>query len=309
MRSRHTLPNFHIAVVGAGAIGLYYGGKLASFGRDVHFLLRRDYETVRKKGLRLRGKTENIHVPKVNAYRATEDIGTCDLVIVAVKTTSNHQLPPLLAPLLGEKTMLLTLQNGLGNEEYLAAQFGTERVLGGLCFICVNRTQPGVVERHDSARLTIGEFRRHPQPRTHDIAWEFKRCGVVCSVVADLARERWRKLIWTIPFNGLSVVAGGLDTAQILADEGLRRRALELMDETIAIANGCGHHLPTAVALEQMSQTKRMGEFKTSTLVDHLAGRPLEVEPIWGEALRRGQAAGVQAPHLEQLYQELRALG
>jgi len=101
MRSRQTLPNFHIAVVGAGAIGLYYGGKLASFGRDVHFLLRRDYETVRKKGLRLRGKTENIHVPKVNAYRSTEDIGTCDLVIVAMKTTSNHQLPPLPAPLLG----------------------------------------------------------------------------------------------------------------------------------------------------------------------------------------------------------------
>lgn len=308
MRFRHLLPNLRIAVVGAGAIGLFYGGKLAHFGRDLHFLLRSDYETVRRKGLRLRSRTENIHVPKVNAYRSTEDIGVCDLVIVAVKTTSNHELPPLLAPLLGEKTMLLTLQNGLGNEEYLAAQFGAERVLGGLCFICLNRPQPGVVERHDCARLTIGEFGRYPQPRTHDIAWEFKRCGVVCRVVGDLAHERWRKLVWNIPFNGLSVVAGGLDTGQILADEALRRRALELMEETIAIANACGYHLPTALALEQMRQTKLMGEFKTSTLVDRFAGRPLEIEPIWGEPLRRGQAAGVKAPRLEQLYEELQAL-
>lgn len=304
MRSRHQLPNLRIAVVGAGAIGLYYGGKLAHFGRDVHFLLRSDYETVRKKGLRLRGRNENIHVAKLNTARSTADIGPCDLVMVAVKTTANHELPPLLAPLLGAKTMLLTLQNGLGNEEFLAEHFGAERILGGLCFICLERTQPGVVERLDSGRLTIGEFRGYPQPRTHDIAWEFKRCGVVCSVVADLARERWRKLVWNIPFNGLSVVAG-VATARILADDNLRLLALELMDETIAIAKACGHDLPTAVALEHMKQTRLIGDFKTSTLVDYLAGRPLEIDAIWGEPLRRAHSLGVAAPRLEELYGQL----
>ena len=144
---RHLLPNFRIAVVGAGAIGLYYGGKLAHFGRDVHFLVRTDYETVRKRGLRIRSKSENIHIAKVHASRSTQEIGQCDLVIVAVKTTSNEDLPPLVAPLLGEKTMILTLQNGLGNEEFLARHFGAERILGGVCFICLNRTAPGVVER------------------------------------------------------------------------------------------------------------------------------------------------------------------
>lgn len=302
---KHKLPNFRIAVVGAGAIGLYYGGKLAHFGRDVHFLLRNDYAAVRKKGLRLRSKTENIHVPKVNTYRSTPEIGPCDLVVVAVKTTSNHELPALLGPLLGEKTMLLTLQNGLGNEEFLAAHFGAERILGGICFICLNRTQPGLVERLDSGRLTIGEFRGHPRPRTHDIAWEFKRCGVVCGVVADLALERWRKLVWNIPFNGLSVVAGRLDTAKILADESLRLLALELMDETIAIANACGYRLPTALALEQMKATKLMGEFKTSTLVDYLAGRPLEIEPIWGEPLHRALSLGLAVPRLQELQRQL----
>lgn len=308
MRSRHTLPNFRIAVVGAGAIGLYYGGKLAHFGRDIHFLLRSDYAVVRKRGLRLRSKTENIQVAKVNAYRTTEEIGPCDLVLVAVKTTSNPDLPPLIAPLLGEKTMILTLQNGLGNEEFLSAHFGAERILGGICFVCLNRTQPGVVERFDSGRLTIGEYRGHPQPRTHDIAWEFKRCGVVSGVVADLALERWRKLVWNIPFNGLAVVAGGIETSKILADDTLRQEALELMDETIAIANACGHHLPTAVALEQMKRTRPMGDFQPSTLLDFLAGRPLEIEPIWGEPLRRAESLGLAVPRLEMLYRRLVSL-
>ncbi|MEO5754766.1 MAG: 2-dehydropantoate 2-reductase [Chthoniobacterales bacterium] len=305
MRSRHLLPNFRIAVVGAGAIGLYYGGKLANYGRDVHFLLRRDYETVRKRGLRIRSKSENIHVAKVNAYRSTAEIGACDLVVVAVKTTSNPQLPPLIAPLLGEKTMILTLQNGLGNEAFLAGHFGAERILGGLCFICLNRTQPGLVERFDTGRLSIGEFSGHPRPRLHDITWEFKRCGVVCSVVDNLALERWRKLVWNVPFNGLAVAAGGVATDEILADDRLRLRALELMDEIIAIAKACGQELPTAVALDYMKTTKRMGAYRTSTLIDYQAGQALELEAIWGEPLRRAQAAGVLAPRLEQLYHEL----
>ena len=308
MRSRHSLPNFRIAIVGGGAIGLYHGGKLAQFGRDAHFLLRSDYETVRKRGLRLQSKNENVHVAKLTVYRSTQEIGPCDLVIVAVKTTSNAELPSLLAPLLGEKTMILTLQNGLGNEEFLAEQFGAERILGGICFICLNRTKPGVVERHDAGRLAIGEYLGYLQPRTHDIAWEFKRCGVVCSVVANLARERWRKLVWNIPFNGLSVVAGGIDTAKILADENLRLFSLELMDETIAIANACGHNLPTALALEEMKRTQLMGDFIPSTLVDYLAGRPLEIEPIWGEPLRRAKPLGVAAPRLEKLYCDLISL-
>lgn len=301
------MPNFRIAIVGAGAIGLYYGGKLAHFGRDVHFLLRHDYEVVRKRGLRLRSKTENIHVAKVNAARSSSEIGPCDLVIVAVKTTSNHDLPLLVAPLLGEKTLILTLQNGLGNEEFLARHFGAERILGGLCFICLNRVEPGVVERSDSGRLVLGEFRGYPRPLLHDIAWEFKRAGVVCRVVADLALERWRKLVWNIPFNGLAVTAG-LDTAAILADQRLRARALALMDETIAIANACGHRLPTAVALELMKNTEQMGNYKPSTLIDCRAGRPLEIDAIWGAPLRSAQAAKVETPHLEGLYRELVAL-
>ena len=308
MRVRHVLPKFRIAVVGAGAIGLYYGGKLAHFGREVHFLVRSEAEVLRKRGLRIRSKTEEIQVAKVLLHRRTREIGPCDLVLVAVKTISNPDLPDLLSPLVGEKTALLTLQNGLGNEEFLAEHFGAERVLGGLCYISLNRTAPGVVERFDAgSRLTIGEYLGFPQPRTHEIAWEFKRCGVVCTVTANLLFERWRKLVWNIAFNGVSVVTG-LDTAAILANERLRLLTLELMEETIAIANACGAKIPTVLALEMVRRTTAMAPYKTSTLVDYEAGRPLEIEAIWGEPLRRGEEAGVAAPRLRMLVRLLRAL-
>jgi len=307
MRGRNLLPNLRIAIVGSGAIGCYYGGKLASFGRDVYFLMRGDASAVRKSGLRIRGKTENIHVAKVNVHPTTTDIGPCDLVIIAVKTTANPDLLAFLPPLLHERTMLLTLQNGLGNEEFLAAHFGAKRVLGGLCFICLNRTAPGLVENYDCGRVMIGEFDRYPQPRTHEISWEFKRCGVVSSMVESLALERWRKLVWNIPFNGLSVAAGGVDTAEILTNDHLRLTTLALMDEVIAGAIKCGIPLRTAEALEQMKRTETLA-YKPSTLIDFENGKPLELEAIWGEPLRRATAAGARMPHLEELYSSLQAL-
>jgi len=139
--------NLRIAVVGSGAIGLYYGGKLAQAGLDVHFLVRGDLTEIRQNGLTVRGQDENFRVAKINCYNSTEEMGPCDLVMIAVKTTSNEEIIDLIPPLLREGTMLLTLQNGLGNEEFLAEHFGAERVLGGLCFICLSRVSRAVVER------------------------------------------------------------------------------------------------------------------------------------------------------------------
>jgi 2-dehydropantoate 2-reductase len=300
--------SFRIGIVGAGVIGCYYGAKLAYFGRDVHFLMRGDVAEIRRFGLRIRGKGENLRVAKVNHYSSTEEIGPCDLVLVAVKATSNGDLLKLIPPLLHGTTMLLTLQNGLGNEEFLAENFGAERVLGGLCFVCLNRVSRGVIEQYDHGRVAIGEHDRCPQPRTHDVAWEFKRCGVVCGVVENVALERWRKLVWNIPFNGLSIAAGGIDTAAILSDDHLRSECLALMDEVIVAANKCGFPLPAAAVLEQVKRTESMGAYKPSTLIDFQVGRPLEVEAIWGEPLRRAAAAGAFTPRLQELYEKLKTI-
>lgn len=308
MRTPSNLPGFRIAVVGAGAIGCYYGAKLAYSGRDVHFLMRGDTTEIRRFGIRIRGKGENLHVAKVHHYASTEEIGPCDLVLVAIKATANGALLRLIPPLLHEKTMLLTLQNGFGNEEFLAENFGTARVLGGLCFVCLIRTSPGVIEHYDQGHVVMGEYNRRPEPRTHDVAGEFKRCGLVCDVVENLALERWRKLVWNIPFNGLSIAAGGLDTAAILSDDHLRSECLALMDEVITAANRCGFLLPAAAALEQVKRTEAMGAYKPSTLIDFEAGRPLEIEAIWGEPLRRARSAGAFTPRLQALYEKLKTI-
>lgn len=297
-----------IVVVGSGAIGTYYGAHLAHGGADVQFLMRGELSEVQHNGLYVRGRVESFRVANVTCYNSTKEIGPCDLVIVAVKATSNGDLLNLIPPLLHEQTALLTLQNGLGNEEFLAEHFGAERVLGGLCFICVNRISPTEVKAYDPGTLVIGEYIRSASRRTHAIASQFAACGIDCSVTDDLALERWRKLVWNIPFNALSVLAGGISTAEILADDGLRRATLALMDEVIDAANACGHALDKAVAQKQIKRTEKLDAFKPSTLSDWEKGKPLEIEAIWGEPLRRATAAGANVPQLEIIYALLKSL-
>jgi 2-dehydropantoate 2-reductase len=300
--------SLRIAVVGSGAIGTYYGAHLAHGGADVHFLMRGDLGEVRRNGLYIHGKGENFRIANVNCYNSTKEIGPCDLVIIAVKATSNEDLVDLIPPLLHEQTALLTLQNGLGNEEFLAEQFGAERVLGGLCFICVSRISRTEVEAYDSGTLAIGEYARNANKRTHAIASQFAACGINCSVTDDLALERWRKLVWNIPFNALAILAGGISTAEILADERLRRATRALMGEVIAAANKCRHAIDKAVAEELIKRTDTLGAFKPSTLSDWEKGKPLEIEAIWGEPLRRAAAAGANVPQLKIIYALLKSL-
>ncbi len=297
-----------IGIIGSGAIGTYYGAKLAHSGSDVHFLMRGELGDVRRDGIFVRGEGENFRVATINCYNSTEEIGTCDLVIIAVKATSNADIADLVPPLLHQRTMLLTLQNGLGNDEFLAEHFGAERVLGGLCFIALNRRSRTEIERYAYGHIILGEFGRASQSRTGEVAAEFNRASVECIVTDDLALERWRKLIWNIPFNGLSILAGGIDTAAIIGDKDLRQATLALMDEVIEAANKCGHTLPSDAWREHMQRTQNMGGYKPSTLLDWEAGRPLEIEPIWGEPSRRAVAAGGQMPRTEMIYALLKQL-
>jgi 2-dehydropantoate 2-reductase len=179
-----------IAVVGTGAIGTFYGGKLAHGGRNVHFLLRSGFAKIKRSGIRIRGRKENFHIARVQAYETADTIGPCDLVMIALKATNNEALLQLIPPLLHPRTILLTLQNGLGNEDFLARHFGANRVMGGLCFICLNRISPGLIEHLDYGYLTIGEFTGPPKPRTRAVVREFQESGVACRVVDNLMQER-----------------------------------------------------------------------------------------------------------------------
>jgi 2-dehydropantoate 2-reductase len=297
-----------IAVIGAGAVGCYYGGLLAHSGRDVRFLMRSDLEAVRRDGLTIKTRGETVKLPSVGACATTAEIGTCDLVIVALKATANSALDELLPPLIGPQTVLLTLQNGLGNEEYLAQRWSPDRVLGALCFVCLNRTAPGMVEHYDHGTLSIGEFRRTPTERTRKIAEAFSAAGIETHVVENLVAERWRKLLWNIPFNGLSIAGGGITVADVLADERLRSLARHLMDDALDAAHRLGFEIPDSFADFQIERSYSMGPYKPSSLLDWQAGRLVEVEAIWGEPWRQGVAAGASMGRLETLYRLLQVL-
>jgi 2-dehydropantoate 2-reductase len=296
-----------IAVIGAGAVGCYYGGMLAHGGHDVSFLMRADLEAVRAGGLAIFTKGGEVRLPRVRAFATTAEIGPVDLVLIALKATANEALEELLPPLVGKETMLVTLQNGLGNEEFLAARWGAERVCGALCFVCINRTAPGVIRHLDHGSISIGGFRRRASARVHALASAWRAAGVEANVVDDLALERWRKLVWNIPFNGLSIVARA-NVAEVLADGGLRVLARELMGEILDAARKLGHDIPDSFADWQIERSASMGPYKPSSMIDFEARRPVEIEAIWGEALRQGTAAGARMARTEVLVRLIRAL-
>jgi len=294
-------------IVGSGALGSYYGAKLARSGCDVHFLMRRDLDAVRRAGLTIRSKDGDFHLPRVNACGSPRELGPCDVVLIALKTTSNAALPALIPPLLGPDTALVTLQNGLGNEELLASHFGAARVMGGLCFVCLNRTAPGVVEHFGHGSLSIGEFKGPPADRTMRVVTDFQRAGIDAKAVQSLITERWRKLVWNIPFNGLGIAAGA-NVAQVLHDGHLHATARALMAEVIEAASKLGYPIRPDFIDTQIDRSRSMGDYHSSSQVDFESGREVEVESIWGEPLRQARAANAQTPRLDFLYSQIRRL-
>lgn len=294
-----------IAMIGTGAIGGYYGACLVRSGADVRFLARTDFPALKENGFRVRMPNETWSVAPVQVFQRPEEVGTVELVIVSLKATANAALTALIPPLLHEGTAILTLENGLGSDELLAAEFGPERVMGGLCFIAVNRTAPGQIHCIHPGSISFGEFQRPASERLREIAALFSRAGIKSQVSEDLAALRWKKLVWNIPFNGLSIAAGGVTTDRILGALGLENEVLTLMAEVIDAAAKLGHVIPREFIDHQVEITRPMGPYKPSSLIDFLAGREVEVEAIWGEPLRRAKAAGAQMPRLESLYATL----
>jgi len=296
-----------VAVVGAGAVGGWYGGHLAEQGHAVHLITRADASTIAEHGLRLRDRGGERVVRVASASATTHGIGPCDLVIVAAKATANPALPPLLRPLLGPTTILLTLQNGMGNVEALGSLLPSERLVAGLCFVCLNRRAPGLVENTLAGNVRMAAAHGPANDAVRTCVAAFTAAGIDCRAEESLEGVLWKKLCWNVPFNGLSIAAGGVTTDRIVGDPSLRSRARRLMDEVAAAASARGHGFDEKHIRWQLEMTDGMGPYRPSSLIDYLAGREVEVEGIWGEPLRRGEEAGVAMPELRRLLGEIKA--
>lgn len=305
-----------VVVVGVGAVGGFYGAKLVRAGEaEVHLLLRGDFDAVRRDGLRVRSVDGDFTLlpDQLRVHRDAGEVPKADLVLVTLKATGNAALDSLVRPLLKDDTALLTLQNGLGNEDELARLFGPERVVGGMAFACINRVAPGVIHHLDHGFLKIGEHVMPGQPapgetpRVRRAADLFRNAGIRCDVLDDLRQGRWEKLLWNVAFNGFGA-ALDLTTDLLLATAAGRDLALRVMREVEAVAAAEGVSLPADIVPRQITHTASMGAYQSSMQIDRRQGRPLETEAILGEPLRRAEALGVECPVLRNLYDLVRAV-
>ncbi len=297
------------AVLGTGALGGFYGSLLNRAGCDVHFLLRSDYQHVRQHGMQIDTPLGSFRLNQPKVFADVQAIPEVDVVLVCWKSTQNGSLREALQHLCrAEGSCVLVLQNGLDVERTAADIVGDHRVLGGCCFLCCNKIGPGHICHLDYGRIAFGEYSAELRGLVTDrmqlIANDFRRAGIEIEATPDLVNVRWRKLMWNIPYNGLSVILQA-DTGQMMADPHARQLVREVMTEVRDSAVACGHSIEDAFIEKLLKDTEKMVPYDSSMLLDYRAKRPMEVETIFGNPLRAAQKAGFNAPRVACLYRQL----
>ncbi len=300
------------AIIGTGAIGGFYGAKLQQAGCEVHFLLHRDYEWVHQQGLVIESILGNFTLPSVQAYDQVNKMPPCDVIIVALKTTQNHYLPQLLPPILKPDSVILLLQNGIGVEPEIASIVGARQVIGGLCFICSHKVGAGHIRHLDYGSIKLGAYSSNDQSAgitaaMQQIAEDFKNTGIPIELSQDLLLVRWQKLVWNIPYNGLSVVLNAR-TDEMMGNPETRLLVEQIMQEVVKGAQAGDRMIPNTFIQTMLDHTEKMKPYLTSMKLDYDAQRPLEVEAMFGNALRLSKKAGVDLPRIEMLYHQLKFL-
>jgi len=293
-----------VLVVGAGAIGAFYGSVLARAGARVAAVCRGDYAAVRDHGFRVQSIKfgEYVFRPERVLRSAAEYGGAPDYVLLATKVLPGEDRAALIRPAVGPRTVIVLVQNGIDIEPEIAAAFPENEVLSAVAYAGVNRLEGGRLVHQSYGRIVFG---RHPAgvtPAAERLGALFTAGGISCRVVEDVQRERWQKAVWNAVFNPLSIVGGVLDTGQILtegAPEAFVRRALA---EVCAVAAAHGHALPPSLVDQIVENTRAMPPYKTSMALDYANGRPMEIEAILGNVVRAGRRANVSIPALEAIY-------
>ncbi len=294
-------------MIGTGALGGLYGGMLANSGFEVHFLLHSDFDHVQKHGLRVDSVWGDFHLNDLHCHRSAETLPPCDVTIVALKTTKNHLLSGLLPPPTRNGGAVLVLQNGLDVEADAAAIVGIDRVLGGCCFLCSNKLGPGHIHHLDFGRIVFGEYQaghNGVSDRAQAICDDLVAAGIDAHASEDLKMVRWRKLMWNIPFNGLSVALNAT-TKEIVDHDESAALATAIIREVHGAADACGVKVPNEMIEKTMESTRKMVPYDSSMRLDYLNKRPMEVEAIFGNPLRAAMACGGSMPRVEMLYQQL----
>lgn len=298
----------NIAILGAGALGCYYGARLAEAGHRVTFIMRSAYEPVSRRGLLVNSIKGDICLSQPHIARSAADCGPVDLVIVSWKATCNHLLAQELPALLHGNTRVLTFQNGMGNAEAIAKIVPAERIFIGLCFVCVMMDSPGIITHLEKGDIQFAPYQasRAGMQAAQELADLFCNTPVNTSVFMHAEQILWCKLSWNIPFNGLCLAHGGISIRQLFTMPQEVERARRIMNEVCHTAELRGFPLPAEIVNEQMRSTAAMGDFIPSSAVDYNRKRPVEYDAIWGTPLSLARSIKAEVPEWEQLAADIR---
>lgn len=293
------------SVVGTGAIGGFYGGRLAHVGRTVRFLLHSDYEYVKQHGLQVDSCDGNFMLPHVEAYRHAEEMPPSDVILVALKSVNNHDLlPKLLLPLIHEGVTVVLIQNGIGLEDDLQGVFPDLNIVAGLAFICSAKVGPGHIRHQDFGSINLGNF-SCPEDRFEALLSDIRDAGLTAAEVPYL-EARWKKAVWNMPFNGMTV-ALNTSTDKLLNTLATRQLIYDLMMEVVGAAQALGvSTLTSEFADRMMETTDRMVPYSPSMKLDFDCGRPMEIEYLYSRPIAEARKAGFEMPKLAMLEAELR---
>ena len=294
-------------VIGVGAIGGYYGSKLAYSGLEVHFLSHSDYQYVKERGMQVDSCDGSFHLDHVNVYQHPEDMPKCDVVIVGLKTTNNHLLPSLLTPLLHERTVVVLIQNGIGVEADVQQMFPDVQLVAGLAFICSAKIEPGRVNHQCYGSINLGNYSCRDEKVFSQILDDFTAAGVACASVS-YDEARWKKAVWNMPFNGMTV-ALNTRTDLLLKHPSTRQLIRDLMMEVVEASRALGISGVDEAFVEKMIEiTDAMTPYSPSMKLDFDFHRPMEIHYLYTRPIEMARAAGYRMRKLEMLEAELRFL-
>lgn len=293
------------AIIGTGAVGGYYGGRLANAGHDVHFLLHSDYEYVRENGFHVESCNGSFHLPRPNVYHSVHDMPQADVVIVALKTTRNALLAELLPPLLHPQTLVLLIQNGIGLEPDVQKMFPGLWLAAGLAFICSAKTGPGQVSHQCYGHINIGNYSCPDARIMEQLIADFNASGIKTAEV-EYHEARWKKAVWNMPFNGMTVVMDA-QTDKLLQNPSTMALIRRQMLEVIGAARALGvQNIDESFADRMIQNTLDMVPYSPSMKLDHDFHRPMEIDYLYTRAIAEAHKAGFAMPCLEMLEAQLR---
>lgn len=288
-----------ILIVGAGAIGSFYGAILKKAGCRVSTVLRSEYDAVKANGIRISSPLGDLSYQPDHVYRDGDTPAeTPDYLILCVKVLPGVDRAALVKPWMGNNTRLVLIENGLDIERELADAYPDNPIISCLAFIAASRTEPGVVEHKAYGKLVMGRYPEGIDDDCRELSQLFIDGGISIDLTEQVVGERWRKCLWNTPFNPLSVIANGADTVTILDTEGGEDLIRAMIREVMDVAAAEGYPMDDGVIEQNIAGTRKMPAYKNSMALDYLNGRPIERDAVLGNVVAIAQRHGIAVPHL-----------